>query len=268
MWCVRARSAEGERATRQRPRSRRAGGGTTAGAVDCGARPRLPLCRPSARQDRTGCDRPPSDNRRRRAPRAATGTVPAMIARPRMPGSDESLAQRLLDGDKRALARAITLVENDDPEGWALVREVYPRTGRAADARLHRAARSRQVDAAGGADQARARRATGRWRCCRSTPRRRSRRGALLGDRIRLADHFLDPGVFIRSMASRGALGGLERGGAAGGAADGRGWARRGPARDRRRRAGRGRHHRPRRHGRAGADARVGRLDPGARRRG
>ena len=35
--------------------------------------------------------------------------------------------------------------------------------------------------------------------------------GALLGDRIRLTDHFLDPGVFIRSMASRGALGGLRR---------------------------------------------------------
>jgi len=44
----------------------------------------------------------------------------------------EDLAERLLAGDKRALARAISLVENDDPEGWALVREVYPRTGRAA----------------------------------------------------------------------------------------------------------------------------------------
>src|SRR6266496_3338015 len=42
------------------------------------------------------------------------------------------LAERLLQGDKRALARAISLVENDDPEGWALVREVYPHTGRAA----------------------------------------------------------------------------------------------------------------------------------------
>jgi LAO/AO transport system kinase len=49
-----------------------------------------------------------------------------------MSPSDQPLAQRLLDGDRRALARAITLVENDDPEGWELVREVYPRTGRAA----------------------------------------------------------------------------------------------------------------------------------------
>ena len=43
-----------------------------------------------------------------------------------------TLAQRLLAGDRRALARAITLVENDRPEGWELVREVYPHTGKAA----------------------------------------------------------------------------------------------------------------------------------------
>jgi LAO/AO transport system kinase len=42
------------------------------------------------------------------------------------------LTKSLLAGDKRALARAISLVENDEPEGWALVREVYPKTGRAA----------------------------------------------------------------------------------------------------------------------------------------
>src|SRR5512144_935708 len=42
-----------------------------------------------------------------------------------------TLTQRLLDGDKRALARAITLIESDDPAGWDLVREVYPHTGRA-----------------------------------------------------------------------------------------------------------------------------------------
>src|SRR5947209_20397215 len=48
-----------------------------------------------------------------------------------MADADQTLAERLLQGDKRALARAISLVENDDPEGWALVREVYPRTGQA-----------------------------------------------------------------------------------------------------------------------------------------
>ena len=44
---------------------------------------------------------------------------------------DRTLAERLLAGDKRALARAISLVEDDDPAGWALVREVYPHTGHA-----------------------------------------------------------------------------------------------------------------------------------------
>ena len=44
---------------------------------------------------------------------------------------DRTLAERLLAGDKRALARGISLVEDDDPEGWALVREVYPHTGNA-----------------------------------------------------------------------------------------------------------------------------------------
>ena len=49
-----------------------------------------------------------------------------------MASNNDTLAQRLLAGDKRALARAISLVENDDPAGWEIVREVYPRTGRAA----------------------------------------------------------------------------------------------------------------------------------------
>src|ERR1044072_4786741 len=51
----------------------------------------------------------------------------------RRPMADEkpSLAERLLAGDKRALARGISLVEDDDPEGWALVREIYPKTGNA-----------------------------------------------------------------------------------------------------------------------------------------
>ena len=48
---------------------------------------------------------------------------------PRRTAAD--LAERLLAGDKRALARAITLIENDDPQGWELVREVFPKTGRA-----------------------------------------------------------------------------------------------------------------------------------------
>ena len=118
------------------------------------------------------------------------------------------LAERLLAGDKRALARAISLVENDDPEGWALVREVYPHTGRAAVVgftgppgvgkstligRLVEHARAREREVA----------------VLSIDPSSPFTQGALLGDRIRLTDHFLDPGVYIRSMASRGSLGGL-----------------------------------------------------------
>ena len=118
------------------------------------------------------------------------------------------LTERLLAGDKRALARGISLVEDDDPEGWALVQEVYPRTGRAeivgftgppgvgkstllgALAR-HARARERQVAVLS------------------IDPSSPFTKGAVLGDRIRLSEHFLDAGVFIRSMASRGSLGGL-----------------------------------------------------------
>src|SRR4051794_41315311 len=49
-----------------------------------------------------------------------------------MPKGDDDVAQRLLAGDRRALARGISLVEDDDPRGWELVREVYPHTGNAA----------------------------------------------------------------------------------------------------------------------------------------
>src|SRR3954452_396613 len=118
------------------------------------------------------------------------------------------LAERLLAGDKRALARAISLVENDDPEGWALVRAGYPKTGRSAITgftgppgvgkstligRLieHARARERQVAVLS------------------IDPSSPFTKGALLGDRIRVSDHFLAPGVSIRSRASRGSLGGL-----------------------------------------------------------
>ena len=120
----------------------------------------------------------------------------------------KSLAERLLDGDKRALARAITLVENDDPAGWDLVREVYPHTGKAAIVGLTGApgaGKSTLISAL-----TKLRRAQDRDVAVLSIdPSSPFTKGALLGDRIRLTDHFLDPGVFIRSMANRGALGGL-----------------------------------------------------------
>ena len=125
-----------------------------------------------------------------------------------LPRVTPTLAQRLLDGDRRALARAITLVEDDRPEGWELVREVYPHTGKAAVYGFTGPTRRRQVDADRRADQGKARggRSVGVLSIDPSSP---FTQGALLGDRIRLTEHFLDQGVFIRSMANRGALGGL-----------------------------------------------------------
>jgi LAO/AO transport system kinase len=122
--------------------------------------------------------------------------------------TEQSLAERLIAGDKRALARAITLIENDDPEGWELVREVFPRTGRARIVGLTGppgVGKSTLI----GALTAEMRKADRQVAVLSIDPSSPFTRGALLGDRIRLSDHFLDAGVFIRSMASRGALGGL-----------------------------------------------------------
>jgi len=118
------------------------------------------------------------------------------------------LAEGLLAGDKRALARAISLVENDDPEGWALVRKVYPQTGKAAVAGFTGppgVGKSTLI----GALTVHARKADRQVAVLSIDPSSPFTKGALLGDRIRLTEHFLDSGVFIRSMASRGSLGGL-----------------------------------------------------------
>jgi LAO/AO transport system kinase len=125
-----------------------------------------------------------------------------------MAADGRSLAERLLAGDKRALARAITLVEDDRPEGWELVREIYPHTGRAAVIGFTGppgVGKSTLLGALTRAERARDR-TVGVLSIDPSSP---FTKGALLGDRIRLTEHFLDPGVFIRSMANRGALGGL-----------------------------------------------------------
>src|SRR5690349_2542220 len=120
----------------------------------------------------------------------------------------ESLASGVRAGEKRARARAITLVENSDPLAYDLVRDVYPETGRTYAVGVTGppgVGKSSLISAL--VQRVRAQeKGVGVISVDPSSP---FTQGALLGDRIRLADHFLDPGVFIRSMGSRGHQGGL-----------------------------------------------------------
>ncbi len=120
----------------------------------------------------------------------------------------ETLADGVRTGDRRALARAITLVESSDPLAYELVKELYRETGKAYAIGVtgppgvgKSSLISALVKRVRGDD-----RSVGVISVDPSSP---FTKGALLGDRIRLADHFLDPEVFIRSMGTRGHLGGL-----------------------------------------------------------
>ncbi len=111
-------------------------------------------------------------------------------------------------GEKRALARAISLVENADPLAEGLVRALYPGTGGAYTVGVTGppgVGKSSLVSALVRLVRERGK-TVGVVSVDPSSP---FTHGALLGDRIRLADHFLDPDVFIRSMGTRGHLGGL-----------------------------------------------------------
>jgi LAO/AO transport system kinase len=125
-----------------------------------------------------------------------------------MAEDNNSLAERLLAGDRRALARGISLVENDDPEGWKLVRDVYPKTGNAAVVGFTGPPGVGKSTLLGALTKLK-RQQEKTVAVLSIDPSSPFTQGALLGDRIRLTDHFLDPGVYIRSMANRGALGGL-----------------------------------------------------------
>jgi LAO/AO transport system kinase len=124
------------------------------------------------------------------------------------PWTLERLLEGVRAGDRRALARAITLVESSDPLAYELIHALYPETGRAY-----------AVGVTGPPGVGKSSLISALIRHVRGDgtsvgvisvdPSSPFTRGALLGDRIRLADHFLDRDVFIRSMGTRGHLGGL-----------------------------------------------------------
>ena len=119
-----------------------------------------------------------------------------------------TLSDRLLAGDPRALARAISLVENETPEGAALIGRIYARTGHAYLIGVtgpHGAGKSTLVDRMVAMLREQGR--TVGVLCVDPTSPYSG--GAILGDRVRMQSHASDAGVFIRSMATRGHLGGL-----------------------------------------------------------
>jgi LAO/AO transport system kinase len=119
-------------------------------------------------------------------------------------------ARRIREGDTRALARAATGVENRDPAAMSVLRELAPHTGRATVLGITGppgAGKSSLMDAL-----ARVLRAEGKTvGIVAVDPSSRATGGAILGDRIRMQAHHADSGIFIRSMATRGSVGGLAR---------------------------------------------------------
>ncbi len=120
------------------------------------------------------------------------------------------LVARAREGDKRATARLLSVVENDEPGAADVLRELYPQTGRARIIGV--------TGPPGGGKSTLVNRLAGAYRehaprvaVVAVDPSSPFTGGALLGDRIRMQDRFLDEGLFIRSMASRGHSGGLAR---------------------------------------------------------
>jgi GTPase len=122
--------------------------------------------------------------------------------------SENELVERLLSGDRRALARIISKIEGEDPEVPGVISELYPHTGDAITVGFtgppgvgKSSIIARLIELYREEDKK-----VGIVSVDPSSP---FTKGAILGDRIRLSDHFLDKNVFIRSMGSRGHLGGL-----------------------------------------------------------
>jgi LAO/AO transport system kinase len=122
----------------------------------------------------------------------------------------QSLIERLRSGDARALSRVISTVENRDPGCTELLKALFPHTGHARIIGLTGApgaGKSTLVDQLA-KHYRRGNRSVGIIAVDPTSP---YSGGAILGDRIRMQEHFADAGIFIRSMATRGSLGGLAR---------------------------------------------------------
>lgn len=120
------------------------------------------------------------------------------------------ITRRILAGDARGAARAITCIENDYPERSRILRELFPHTGRAKLIGITGtpgAGKSSLVDCLIGY----LRKLGLKIGVVAVDPTSPFTGGALLGDRVRMQNHALDSGVFIRSMGTRGSLGGLSR---------------------------------------------------------
>jgi LAO/AO transport system kinase len=123
----------------------------------------------------------------------------------------DGLVKRLLAGDRRALARVISKIEREDEETAGIIAEIYPETGDALTIGFtgppgvgKSSVIAKLIELYREEDR--------RIGVVSVDPSSPFSKGAILGDRIRLTDHFLDPGVYIRSMGSRGHLGGLAGG--------------------------------------------------------
>jgi LAO/AO transport system kinase len=125
--------------------------------------------------------------------------------------SNNELTERLLSGDRRALARVISRIEDEDPEAPDIISELYPHTGKALTVGFtgppgagKSSIIAKLIELYREEDK--------KIGVVTVDPSSPFSKGAILGDRIRLSDHFLDREIFIRSMGSRGHLGGLAGG--------------------------------------------------------
>src|SRR4029077_15823811 len=150
--------------------------------------------------DRRGHQRSPADRDR----------APAPSRRLMVATATTDLLARARSGDKRSIARLVSVVENDEPGAAAAMRELYPETGQAQTIGITGppgGGKSTLVNRLAGLYRERAARVA----IVAVDPSSPFSGGAILGDRIRMRERFLDEGIFIRSMASRGHAGGLAR---------------------------------------------------------